>query len=67
MPAALLPIPLDIVFLREEPGIDVARVESPTSLAAAATAATLVAVADMLFRRVIRCVGWREPAETEWE
>lgn len=53
-PVDLFPAPLDIVFLRDDPGIEAARVESPTSLAAAATAATLVAVADMLFLLVTR-------------
>lgn len=53
-PVDLVPTPLDIVFLRDEPGIEAANVESPASLAAAATAATLAAVADILFRRVTR-------------
>lgn len=53
-PVDLVPAPLDIVFLRDDPGIEAASVESPTSLAAAATAATLAAVADMLFLLVTR-------------
>lgn len=53
-PVDLVPAPLDIVFLREDTGIELMRVESPTSLAAAATAATLAAVADMLFLLVTR-------------
>jgi len=37
-------------------------------LTAAATAAMLLAeVDDMLFLRVMRCVGFREPNETECE
>jgi hypothetical protein len=52
--AAPVDLVLDMVFLRDDPGIEAPRVESPTSLAAAATAATLAAVADMLFLLVIR-------------
>jgi hypothetical protein len=54
MPMDFDPAPLDIVDLREEIGIAIAKLESPDSLAAAATAATVVALADMLLRRVIR-------------
>lgn len=66
-PPDLAPTLLDIVFLRELEGMGKAREVSPASLTAAATAATLAALADTLFRRVTRCVGLNDPADTESE
>jgi hypothetical protein len=66
-PAYFPPFPLDIVFLRDDIEIGIAREESPTSLATAATAAAFAVLAETLFRRVTRWVGLREPADIECE
>jgi hypothetical protein len=57
-----------MVFRRDEPGIAVAKAESPISLTAAATATEFAAAAaDILFLLVTRCSGCREPPDTECE